>query len=90
MTAPTEPVAPEAPRPPRLNPRKLLLGKWTAVRPRDKEKHFIVTRVLPRADDAGRPLPALEVEIEAVHTGRRRVIAWRELTDTTRWRQGWR
>ena len=30
----------------RLNPKKLLLSKWTAVTPHDKEKHFIVTGVI--------------------------------------------
>ena len=29
----------------RLSPRKLLLSKWTAVTPRNKEKHFFVIRV---------------------------------------------
>ena len=29
-----------------LSPKKLLLSKWTAVTPRHKERHFIVTRVL--------------------------------------------
>ncbi|ESS73906.1 tryptophan-rich protein [Methyloglobulus morosus KoM1] len=28
----------------RINPAKLLLSKWTAVTPQDKEKHFLVTR----------------------------------------------
>lgn len=26
-----------------INPQKLLGSKWTAVHPRDREKHFIVT-----------------------------------------------
>ena len=30
----------------RLNPKKLLLSKWTTVTPHDKEKHFIVTGVI--------------------------------------------
>ena len=29
-----------------LSPKKLLLSKWTAVTPRHKERHFIVTRVV--------------------------------------------
>jgi hypothetical protein len=31
----------------RLSPKKLLLSKWTAVTPRDREKHFLVVRVVP-------------------------------------------
>lgn len=76
---------PATPRNP-LSPKKLLHTKWTAVTPLRKEKHFIVTRVvLPeppttRIDD---------VELQAVHTRRSFVLPWRELTDATRWRQGW-
>ncbi len=33
----------------RLNPKKRLLSKWTAVTLRDKEKHFIVTGSLSRS-----------------------------------------
>lgn len=71
----------------RLNPRKLLLSKWTAVEVRDKEKHFIVTRLVEPADPSS---PLREVEIEAVYSRRSRILPWRELCDPTRWRQGWR
>ena len=30
-----------------LNPKKLLNSKWTAVKPRNKEKHFLVTEPMP-------------------------------------------
>jgi hypothetical protein len=38
------------------------------------------------------PSPALisDLVIEAVHSGRSKTLAWRDLTDTTRWLQGWR
>jgi len=69
-----------------LSPRKLLNTKWTAAAPSRREKHVLVTRlVLP--DSPGAPL--VEVEIEAVHSKRTRVIAWRELRDAATWRQGW-
>ncbi len=29
-----------------LNPKKLLLSKWTAVQPARKDKHFLVTKVV--------------------------------------------
>ena len=69
-----------------LHPKKLLLSKWTAVQPQHKEKHFLVARlVLPEVPDA----PVQEIELEAVHSGRSRRIAWRELRDACQWRQGW-
>jgi tryptophan-rich hypothetical protein len=72
--------------PVRLNPRKLLHSKWTAVQPRNKEKHFMVTRVVqPDTPD----LPITHVEIEAVHSQRSVVMPWRDLTDTAVWKQGW-
>ncbi len=72
--------------PVRLNPRKLHHSKWTAVQPRNKEKHFIVTQVIePEPPES----PVLEVEIEAVYSGRSEVIAWKSLTDAARWKQGW-
>jgi tryptophan-rich hypothetical protein len=70
----------------RLGPKKLLLSKWTAVAPIHKEKHFVVTRVIEPEPPATQPD---EVELEAVHSGRSSVMKWRELTDGSRWRQGW-
>jgi hypothetical protein len=80
------------PKPPRLNPKKLLLSKWTAVQPAAKEKHFIVTKLVepePAAPPPAAPSPISDVVIEAVHSRRSTTLPWRELTDTTRWRQGW-
>ena len=89
MNTPAPPKPP--PKPPRLNPKKLLLSKWTAVQPQAREKHFIVTQlVMPEpATVPPQPQPLVSVVIEAVHSGRSRTIAWRELTDTAVWRQGW-
>ena len=69
-----------------LNPKKLLLSKWTAATPRNREKHFIVTRLVePIAPEARVEL----VELEAVHSRRSVLLPWRELTDPARWLQGW-
>ncbi len=70
----------------RLHPKKLLLTKWTAVTPQQKDKHFLVTRVVqPELPDE-----AIEwVEIEAVFSREVQRIAWRKLKDTALWRQGW-
>ena len=69
-----------------LSPKKLLHTKWTAVRPRNKEKHFLVTKVIEPVPPGS---PVVSIEIEAVHSKRASVIAWRELKDTVRWRRGW-
>ena len=29
----------------RINPAKLMKSKWTALEPRNKEKHFLVTEI---------------------------------------------
>ena len=69
-----------------LQPKKLLLTKWTAVTPVAKQKHFLVSRVIkPELPDA----PIEFVEIEAVFSKATQVIAWRELQDQGVWRQGW-
>ena len=46
-----------------LNPKKLLLTKWTAVKPVAKQKHFLVSRVIQPELDTD---PVEWVEIEAV------------------------
>lgn len=73
-------------RPVQLNPKKLLLTKWTAVKVIAKQKHFLVSHVL-QPDDLS--LPITEIEIEAVYSGNKQIIAWRELQDAERWKQGW-
>jgi tryptophan-rich hypothetical protein len=69
-----------------LSPKKLLHTKWTAVVPRNKEKHFLVTKVIEPLPPGS---PVVSIEIEAVHSKRVRVIAWRELKDALQWRRGW-
>ena len=69
-----------------LNPKKLLLSKWTAVVPMARQRHFLVTKVMAPEMLGGK----IEwVEIEAVHSGSARRIGWRELRDAAVWRQGW-
>ena len=69
-----------------LNPKKLLLTKWTAVKSVAKQKHFLVSRVIQPelATD-----PVVSLEIEAVFSKATQIIAWRELQDESVWRQGW-
>jgi tryptophan-rich hypothetical protein len=69
-----------------LNPKKLLLTKWTAMAPVAKQKHFLVSRVI----QPELPTDPIElVEIEAVFSKATQVIAWRELQNNLVWRQGW-
>jgi tryptophan-rich hypothetical protein len=69
-----------------LNPKKLLLTKWTAVKPLAKQKHFLVSRVILPEVPAD---PIQLVEIESVFSKATQVIAWRELQNESVWRQGW-
>ena len=69
-----------------LSPKKLLNTKWTAVTPRNKEKHFLVTKVIGPIPPGS---PVVSIEIEAVHSKRVQVIAWRELKNALQWRRGW-
>ena len=69
-----------------LGPKKLLLTKWTAVTPRNREKHFVVLRVIEPEPPSIR---VEQVELEAVQSRQVYLLQWRELTDATLWRQGW-
>lgn len=70
----------------RIQPSKLLNSKWTAVHPKDREKHWLVTRIL----DDEQPASRWEwIILEAVHSRRSVRLRWRELQDPTRWRRGW-
>ena len=64
---------------------KLRHSKWTAVHPRNREKHFLVTDLIRDEHE--------HVEkciIEAVYSHREAVIDWRELQNSERWIQGWK
>ncbi|BAP41515.1 TIGR02450 family Trp-rich protein [Pseudomonas sp. LJDD11] len=69
----------------RINPRKLLLSKWTAATPQNREKHFLVTELF--RDEEG---TVLEIELQAVLTQRTERLAWQVLQDAQRWRMGWK
>lgn len=69
----------------RLNPTKLLLSKWTAARPLNKEKHFLVTELF--RDDEG---TVLEIELQAVMTRRAERLPWQTLQNAEDWRMGWK
>jgi tryptophan-rich hypothetical protein len=70
----------------RISPKKLLLSKWTAVKPVRKDKHFLVSKVIQ---------PELHgevvrwIEIEAVYSKEVHLIDWHDLRNQGEWRQGW-
>lgn len=67
-----------------INPNKLHLSKWTAAEPRNKEKHFIITRLLRDEDEN-----VVDVVIEAVHSNRETIVPWQSLKDDSMWKMGW-
>ncbi|MEB0205471.1 TIGR02450 family Trp-rich protein [Pseudomonas sp. CCC3.1] len=68
----------------RINPRKLLLSKWTAAQPQHREKHFLVTQLF--CDEEG---TVLEIELQAVLTQRNQRLAWQSLQAVDEWKMGW-
>jgi tryptophan-rich hypothetical protein len=69
-----------------LHPKKLLLTKWTALKPIDINKHFLVSKVI----EPELPGAAIEcVELEAVYSKSQIRLAWRDLRYATHWKQGW-
>jgi tryptophan-rich hypothetical protein len=69
-----------------LQPKKLLLSKWTAVAPVAKNKHFLVSKVIACAP----PSQEIEaIELEAVFSKAVVRMDWRALRDPSLWRQGW-
>jgi tryptophan-rich hypothetical protein len=69
-----------------LQPNKLLLSKWTAVKPIAKEKHFLVSKVVAPELEGGK---VEWIDLEAVHSKASRRMGWKELQDDTQWRRGW-
>ena len=69
-----------------LNPKKLLLSKWTAVQPFRKDKHFLVTKVVS-PELVGEKTEW--VDIEAVFSRSTQRVAWRDLQNDDVWKQGW-
>lgn len=68
----------------RINPKKLLNSKWTAVTPVNREKHFMITEMEFEEDVVVRCV------LEAVMTKRSHDIDWHDLTDNSLWKMGWK
>ena len=61
------------------------MSKWTTTQPVQRERHFIVTRLI-RTDDE----TIIGCVLEAVINRNTHEIDWRELQDSTRWITGWK
>ncbi|MDT8880119.1 TIGR02450 family Trp-rich protein [Halomonas saccharevitans] len=68
-----------------INPEKLYHSKWTAVHPRHKEKHFLVTKLVRDEEET-----VVEVILEAIYTHRETTLPWRALKEDDTWRMGWK
>lgn len=68
----------------KINPKKLLNSKWTAVKPINREKHFLVTEL-----EFGENGEVIYCLIEAVISNRSEEIEWNELKQKDQWLQGW-
>jgi tryptophan-rich hypothetical protein len=72
-----------------IQPKKLLLTKWTAVQPVAKNKHFLISKIItPEPSDSVDK--AIEwIELEAVFSKTVSRMRWQELRDASLWKQGW-
>ncbi len=61
------------------------MSKWTAVQPFNKEKHFLVTRVIRNEQET-----IVFCILEAVINHREYELDWHLLKDTSSWLPGWR
>jgi tryptophan-rich hypothetical protein len=69
----------------KINPKKLLGSKWTAVTSINKEKHFIVTEIEFDEEEI-----VVSCSIEAVMSKRSNAINWHDLKDDANWLHGWK
>lgn len=69
----------------KINPKKLLGSKWTAVTSINKEKHFMVTEIEFDEEEI-----VVSCSIEAVMSKRSIAINWHDLKDETDWLHGWK
>jgi tryptophan-rich hypothetical protein len=69
----------------KINPKKLLHSKWTAMVPTNQEKHFEVSEIT--FDEGGM---VVSCWIEAVMSKNSISINWHDLKDHSHWVHGWK
>ena len=70
--------------------KKLLLSKWTACKPKNKEKHFLVSKIHDPNAKESNTIPAGFVELEAVMSKRCYLLPIEELKNQDQWQIGWK
>ncbi|MCK7460487.1 TIGR02450 family Trp-rich protein [Idiomarina aminovorans] len=68
-----------------INPAKLHNSKWTAVKPINREKHFLVSEVDYEEDGS-----VASCKFESVLSRNEYSIDWLELKNEKKWIQGWK
>ena len=69
-----------------MNRKKLLGSNWTAVNPKNKEKHFTVTQVKLKTED---PQVIDFIILLAVYTNKSYKVDYKVLENEENWKQGW-
>ncbi|QDF76959.1 MULTISPECIES: TIGR02450 family Trp-rich protein [Shewanella] len=69
----------------RINPAKLPNSKWMAVKPMNREKHFLVSEM--EFDEEG---AVILCKLEAILSKNEYLIDWTELKSRDKWLQGWK
>jgi tryptophan-rich hypothetical protein len=72
-----------------IQPKKLLLTKWTAVQPIAKNKHFLVSKIIMPEPSVAPDMAIEWIELEAVFSKTVTRMRWQELRDESLWKQGW-
>lgn len=68
-----------------INPAKLRNSKWTAVKPINREKHFLVSEVDYEEDGS-----VISCKLDSVLSKKEYSIDWIELKNEEKWAQGWK
>ena len=70
----------------RFNAKKLLNSKWTAMQPKGKERHFLISEVQWNDEQT----KVLSCHLEAVINHKEYIIDPEVLKDDDAWQQGWK
>lgn len=62
-----------------------MLSKWTAIKPEQKELHFMVTEMIKDDDEN-----IIGCHLQAVINKNQYEIDWQDLKDNEKWLMGWK
>jgi tryptophan-rich hypothetical protein len=68
----------------KVSHKALLHSKWTKIKVNNKEKHFVITKVVFDENQS-----VIECVIEAVISHNEYAINWRSLKNNSDWKIGW-